>query len=416
MALRIPEEQVDWRTKGLWLPGARLPAAEFVAAGYDIFTGPFSWPLLVLDRDAVAHNVTTMADYTARHGLAFVPHGKTTMAPRLFEQQLDAGAWGITLAAASQVLTARGFGVPRIFLANELLDPLALRWVIAERERDPDFELLFYLDSADGLGAISAALAEVTGDRPLEVVIELGHAHGRTGVRTVAEVVELARAAAAVPRLAVAGVSGYEGGLPTVAEARGFLGTLREAAEALVAFDLVRPGPVVVSAGGSAYFDAVTDVLAGDWLAKRETLVLLRSGSYITHDDGFYREMTPFNRIGAEGSLIPALTVWAQVTSTPEPGLALVAMGKRDAPYDEGLPVPKTLRRADGGVESAAEFTVLRFNDQHAYLDTSGGPAPRPGDLIAFGISHPCTAFDKWRVVPMLDADHRVVDLIHTYF
>ncbi|BCJ27425.1 alanine racemase [Actinocatenispora sera] len=416
MALRIPEESIDWRTKGLWLPGARLPAAEFVAAGYDIFTGPFSWPLLVLDRDAVAHNVATMADYTARHGLGFAPHGKTTMAPRLFEQQLDAGAWGITLAAASQVLTARGFGVPRIFLANELLDPLALRWVIAERERDPEFEFLFYVDSAAGLDAISAALAEVTGDRPLEVVIELGHAHGRTGVRTVAEIVELARAAAEVPRLAVAGVAGYEGGLPTVAEARGFLGTLREAAEALVAFDLVRPGPVVVSAGGSAYFDAVTEVLAGDWLAKRELLVLLRSGSYITHDDGFYREMTPFNRIGAEGSLIPALTVWAQVTSTPEPGLALVAMGKRDAPYDEGLPVPKTLRRADGATESAAGFSVLRFNDQHAYLDTSGGPSPRPGDLIAFGISHPCTAFDKWRVVPMLDADHRVVDLIHTYF
>lgn len=416
MALRIPAEHVDWRTKGLWLPGARLPAAEFVAAGYDIFTGPFSWPLLVLDRDAVAHNVATMADYTARHGLAFAPHAKTTMAPRLFEQQLDAGAWGLTLAAASQVLTARGFGVPRIFLANELLDPLALRWVIAERERDPSFEFLFYVDSQLGLDAIAAALAEVTGDRPVEVVVELGHAHGRTGVRTVAEVVSLARSAAEVPRLAVAGVSGYEGGLSTVEEARGFLGTLREAAEALVAFDLVRPGPVVVSAGGSAYFDVVADVLSGDWLAKRELLVLLRSGSYVTHDDGTYRTRTPFNRIGAEGSLIPALTVWAQVTSTPEPGLALVAMGKRDAPYDEGLPIPKTLRRADGTTESAAELSVLRFNDQHAYLDTSAGPTPQPGDLIAFGISHPCTAFDKWRVIPMLDADHRVVDLIHTYF
>lgn len=416
MALSVPEEYVDRRTKGLWLPSSRMPAAEFAAAGYDIFTGPFTWPLLVLKRDAVAHNVSTMADYTARHGLAFAPHGKTTMAPRLFEQQLDAGAWGITVAAASQAMAARSFGVPRLFLANELLDPLALRWVIAERERDPSFDFLFYVDSTDGLAAIAAALDEVTGERPLEVVVELGHAHGRTGVRTVAEVVSLAREAARIPRLAVAGVSGYEGGLSTVEEARAYLGTLREAAEALVAFDLVRDGQVVVSAGGSAYFDTVAEVLGGQWLATRDLLVLLRSGSYITHDDGFYREKTPFNRIGGEGELIPALEVWAQVTSTPEPGLALVAMGKRDAPYDEGLPVPKTIRRADGSVDSAEALTVLRFNDQHAYLDTAGGPEVRPGDLIAFGISHPCTAFDKWRVVPMVDADYRVVDLIHTYF
>ena len=88
MALRIPDEYVDWRTKGLWLPGTRMSAAEFAAARHDIFTGPFSWPLLVLDRDAMAHNVATMADYTARHGLAFAPHGKTTMAPQLFARQL----------------------------------------------------------------------------------------------------------------------------------------------------------------------------------------------------------------------------------------------------------------------------------------------------------------------------------------
>lgn len=407
MTLSIPDEYVDWATKGLWLPDRRLPASELVAAGYDIFTGPFSFPLLTLRRDALAHNISTMARYAERHGMRLAPHGKTSMTPALYAAQLDAGAWGITLATANQVLTARGFGVPRIVLANELFEPAALRWLVAEAERDPDFEFLCWIDSVEGVEAIRAALSDVPGERDFTVLVELGHADGRTGVRTVPEAVSLARTAAAVPRLSVAGVAGYEGGLPTVDAATEYLGALRDAAVGVA--DLVA-GPVLVSAGGSAYFDAVAGVLAGDWQPAHT--VLLRSGSYVTHDDGFYAEHTPFNRTG-EATLRPAFELWARVVSTPEPGLALVAMGKRDAPFDEGMPIPRVVRRGDGGVEDATALRVTKLNDQHAYL---AGPSPRPGDLVGFGISHPCTAFDKWRVIPVVDDDHRVVDLVHTYF
>jgi D-serine deaminase-like pyridoxal phosphate-dependent protein len=399
MALTIPDEYVDWRTKGLWLPGGRLRASEFAAARYDIFTGPFSWPLMVLKRDAMQHNLTTMAEYCRRHGLLLAPHGKTSMAPKLFQTQLAAGAWGITLATANQVLTARGFGVPRIFLANE-----------------PEFEFVCYVDSAAGVEALRAALAEVTGVRDFAVVVELGHPGGRTGVRSIGEVVELARAASAVPRLSVLGVAGYEGGLSTVEEASAYLRTLRDAALALADAGALEPdGQLLVSAGGSAYFDAVTDVLAGPWPAGRQTRVLLRSGAYLTHDDGFYAEKTPFNRVD-EGALRPAFEIWAQVVSTPEPGLALVGMGKRDAPFDEGLPVVKMLRRQDGNAMPATTAQVRKLNDQHAYLDISDLAPVTPGDLICFGISHPCTAFDKWRVLPMVDERYHVVELIHTYF
>ena len=405
--MRVPDGYVDWATKGLWLPGGRMPDAELIAAGHDIFTGPFSFPLLTLNRDALAHNISTMAGYAARHGMRLAPHGKTTMAPALYAAQLAAGAWGITLATANQVLVARSLGVPRIVLANELFEPAALRWLAAERERDPDFEFLCWIDSAEGIEAIRAALADVPGDRDFTVLVELGHADGRTGVRTVPDAIALARTASAVPRLSVAGVAGYEGGLPTVDAATDYLAALRDAAIGVA--DLAA-GPVLVSAGGSAYFDAVADVLAADWQPAHT--VLLRSGSYVTHDDGFYAEHTPFNRTG-EATLRPAFELWARVVSTPEPGLALVAMGKRDAPFDEGLPVPRLLRRNDGSVEDGTALRVTKLNDQHAYLS---GPSPRPGDLVAFGISHPCTAFDKWRVIPVVDGDHRVVDLVHTYF
>lgn len=417
MSLTIPAEYVDRRTKGLWLADRRLSAADFASAGHQLFDGPFSWPLMVLDRDALTHNIATMAGYAARHGMLLAPHGKTSMAPKLFDAQLDAGAWGITLATAGQVLTARGFGVRRLFLANELLDSTALRWAVAERERDPDFEFLCYVDSQAGIDAIAAALSDVGGRRDFTVLVELGHADGRTGVRTVDEVVALARAAAAVPRLSVVGVSGYEGGLPTVAAATDYLHNLRRAVTAVVEAGAVAPDAVVtVSAGGSAYFDAVADVLPGDWLPGRQLRVLLRSGAYLTHDDGFYAAKTPFNRVPDAGALRPAFQLWAQVSSTPEPELAIVAAGKRDAPYDEGLPIAKWVRRADGSTVDASGARVVKLNDQHLYLDVADGPDLVPGDLLCFGISHPCTTFDKWRVVPVVDADHRVVDLIHTYF
>jgi D-serine deaminase-like pyridoxal phosphate-dependent protein len=407
-------EQVDARTKGFWLPGGPVPVAEFAAARHPLFGGPFSWPVLVLKRDALAHNAATMAAFCAGHGLALAPHGKTSMAPALFRSQLAAGAWGITLATANQLLVARDAGVSRLFLANELLDSRALRWLVAEREADPAFEFYSYVDSAAGVEALRGA---VTGaGRDFTVVVELGYPGGRTGVRTVAEAGELARLAASVPGIAVAGVAGYEGGLSTVDEAAAYLRSLREAAAA-VAPVVPADRPVLVSAGGSAYFDTVAAELPGPLPDGRAVWPLLRSGAYLTHDDGFYREKTPFRRLG-NGWLEPALEVWAQVTSVPEPGLVLVGMGKRDAPFDEGLPVPKLVRRAGatGDPEPLDGVTLTKLNDQHAYLSAPAGMALAPGDLIGFGISHPCTAFDKWRVIPVVDAGYRVTDLVPTYF
>jgi D-serine deaminase-like pyridoxal phosphate-dependent protein len=44
----------------------------------------------------------------------------------------------------------------------------------------------------------------------------------------------------------------------------------------------------------------------------------------------------------------------------------------------------------------------------------------RIGDVVRLGLSHPCTAFDKWRLVPVItdhtQPDPYVVDLIHTFF
>ena len=399
-ALDTADEPVDWRAKGFWLPTGTFDAT----AAPGLFDGGFTWPVMVLRRAAAEANIATMAAYCARHGLDFAPHVKTTMAPGLIAAQLDAGAWGITVATANQALVLRRLGVPRVFLANQVLDPTALRWIAVENAGSA--EVYFQVDSVAGVAAAAAALDQ--SDGLLRVFAELGHPSGRTGCRTIADLEIVARAAAAVDRLELVGVTAYEGTLSDEASVDAFLDRVAEAATAVSG---LLPTPALVSAGGSAWFDRVVAKLRPDELGR----VILRSGASVTHDDGYYRAKTPFHRIPDEGPLAAALEVWAQVTSMPEPGLAVVGMGKRDAPFDEGLPVVLDVRR-DGEITPITGLTVTKLMDQHVYVSVDVDVDLRVGDLLRFGISHPCTAFDKWRHIPVVDDDHRVVDVLHTYF
>jgi D-serine deaminase-like pyridoxal phosphate-dependent protein len=402
--LEIPGERVDWRTKGFWLPEGSMSAAEVAVARPGLFDGGFTWPAMVLRRDAAEANIATMAAYAARHDLDFAPHAKTAMAPALMARQLDAGAWGLTVATANQALVVRRLGVPRVFIANEVLDPVVLRWL----SEPADWEVYFQVDSLAGVEAAATAAGATGG--VLRVFAELGHPGGRTGVRTLNDLEIVARAAAAADGLELVGVTGYEGQLPDQAAVDAFLDRLAEGTKALSAAGLLPERPLV-SAGGSAWFDRVVERLASAGVGR----VILRSGASVTHDDGYYAEKTPFHRIPAEGPLAAALEVWAQVTSTPEPGLAIVGMGKRDAPFDEGLPVVHDIRRS-GVIEPISGLTVTKMNDQHTYLAVAPDIEVVPGDLLRFGISHPCTAFDKWRAMPVVDEDRRVVDVLFTYF
>jgi D-serine deaminase-like pyridoxal phosphate-dependent protein len=396
--LTIPDEPIDWRAKGFWSPDGVTTAAQVADTKPSIFDGGFTWPLLVVKQSAVEANIATMAAYCARHGMDFAPHAKTTMAPPLIAAQLDAGAWGLTVATPNQALVLRRLGVSRILIANEVLDPTALRWLAAENARGA--EIYFQVDSVAGVRAAEAALGSTDG--VLRVLVELGHSGGRAGARTVNDLEIVARAAAGVERLEVAGVTGYEGQLEEGPAVDAFLDRLADGVRALSAAGLLPDRPIV-SAGGSAWFDRVVARLSTAGLGR----LILRSGASVTHDDGYYREKTPFNRVPDEGPLVAALEMWAQVISTPEPGLALVGMGKRDAPFDEGLPVVLT---------PASGLTVTKLNDHHTYLAVACDVEVAPGDLIRFGLSHPCTAFDKWREIPLVDDDLRVVDVLHTYF
>ncbi|MFI6444779.1 alanine racemase [Kitasatospora sp. NPDC050543] len=429
----LADEPLDWRFKALPPAAWGLTVREYLATGPTL--ADFGTPLLTLDAGALGHNVRTMADWCAKAGVALTPHGKTTMAPALWQAQLAAGSHGITLANLPQVRVARAFGVDRILLANSLLDPAGLAWIAAELAADPSFAFVCWVDSVESVQLMDQALRAAGVQQQVEVLIELGGPGGRTGARGEQTAMAIAFEVLASTRLNLVGVGGYEGALAhdatpaALGSVRHYLRELAGLHEQLEAASLYGTGEPIVTAGGSAYFDLVTEELAPLATEVPGTKVILRSGAYVAHDDGFYRGISPLARgAGAAGvgdqdtasPLRPALHGWARVVSHPEPQLSLLDAGRRDLPFDDGLPEPQLVRTPEGARSLAGSGAhISALNDQHAFLRGAGEHAP-VGAVLRLGISHPCTAFDKWTMIPVLDdadsPDPRVVDLVRTFF
>ncbi|HZE40425.1 MAG TPA: alanine racemase [Stackebrandtia sp.] len=396
VALRaLDNERLDWRYKAI-APGARVvTVAEWLRARPRL--SQLGTPVMTLDADALSHNIDAMARWCRDNGLGHAPHGKTSMAPQIWSRQLEAGAGAITVANAAQLAVARAFGVPRVIVANELPNPDVVRWAARGGE---------VTCFADSVATVSMMDQALRGDgTSIAVCVELGGRDGRAGVRDYDAARKVAATIRSAPGLRLVGVSGYEGALThgtgpaDLATVDGFLGQLRALFESL-SFETDTP---MLTVGGSQYVDQVAERLG--FLGGCPSRTVLRAGSYVTHDDGLYARVTPAARGGAGPDLRAALRLHATVLSMPEPGLAILDAGRRDLPFDAGMPLPLDLPGA----------TVTDLNDQHAFLrgDLTDLTV---GTRVRLGISHPCTAFDKWSLIPVLDADDVVIDAIRTFF
>jgi D-serine deaminase-like pyridoxal phosphate-dependent protein len=409
---------IDGTSKGMPSVPDPVPLLEAGAQGWTL--DDLEPPFVVIRRSALEHNVSLMAGYCDEHRVSIAPHGKTTMAPQLWRRQLDAGAWGITAATAAQARVMRAAGVPRILVANPLTDAAAIRWA-AHDLRDDGNELACYVDSERGVDLLEAVLAEETPARPVSVLLELGHAGGRTGCRGAREALGVARRVATSPNLQLAGVAGYEGTIghdrepATLEEVRRYLAELRALGTRLRELDLLSSSSFV-SVGGSVFFDLVVDELGGG-RSEGAMPVLLRAGGYVVHDVGMYERSSPFAHRAVESRFRNAIEVWGAVLSTPEDGLAIVGLGRRDVSFDQGLPRVLAARPVDGGVnklDGAVQAAAL--DDQHLYCRVRADTRLRAGDLVACGISHPCSMLDRWRFLPVVDDDDAVVEVVATFF
>lgn len=412
--------------KGLGSLDHALDAESIASLGWNLLKEDLSLPAAVLYRDKLEHNLRWMQQFMDAYGARLAPHGKTTMAPRLFEMQLEGGAWGITLATAHQTVVAYRHGVRRVLMANQLVGKQNMA-AIAELLQDPGFSYYCLVDSAelvDQLGAFFSA----RGLR-LQVLLELGPMGGRTGVRDEAQLESVLSALSRWSQtILLSGVEIYEGVLSDEPSVRAFLERAVDVTRRLAAGSRFQHAPILLSGAGSLWYDVVAEVFTAAGFGDGVEIVL-RPGCYLTHDVGAYRaaqarilEHNPVARRMRSG-LVPALHVWAYVHSVPEQGRAIVGLGRRDAAFDSGLPTPALYFRPGepSPVPAPPHWSLAKLMDQHAYLETSNAAISsldclRPGDMIGFDISHPCLTFDKWRVLPILDSEYRVVDLAQTFF
>ncbi len=405
-------------TKGVPPQGEGVAIRDVGAQGWSLLDGTIPMPAAVVRASALARNLAAFQDYIDRAGVKLAPHGKTSMCPQLFDRQLRAGAWGMTVATYAQARTALRFGVKTLLIANELVGETEIR-ALAGVE---DAQILSLVDSLAGVERMEAILQSAGVRKSFGVLVELGMTGGRTGARGLDSAVTLARRVAQSPVLSLAGVEGYEGLIVTgdaiadAARVDAFLDDLLRLFDACRAEDLFSGEPIL-SAGGSAYFDLVARGLKTDGVTT-----ILRSGCYLTHDTGFYRKLLDHVGeravLGPAPALTPALEVWAQVVSRPEPGLILVNAGRRDLSDDAGLPKVETWMRPGKGAapQPAAGWQFFRMNDQHGYIHVPDDSAVAIGDYVTMSISHPCTTFDRWPLLLEVDDDYRIVGALKTFF
>lgn len=424
----IQDMVVEAGTKGLPVNFDTIRLGDIGKMGWQLHSD-LQLPAAVLRRSALDNNGDWMRRFAAHFGVALCPHGKTTMAPQLFDRQLRDGAWGLSCASIGHLRLYRRFGVPRIIFANQIVSPQAALWFAQALAQDPDFDAPIFVDSIAGADLLADAARAAGLDRPIPILIEVGSVAGRTGVRGAGEALALARHIDRTDGVTVTGVATFEGIVAGRTDREmepnviALLDETARAAEAIGREGLFDPSrTVILSAGGSRFFDlAALRLRAVD--VGAETQMVLRSGCYISHDADHYE--VAFERMlertgtgGIDGRLLNALEVWAEIQSWPELGWMFANAGKRDLSYDADLPRVLMTWRGQGPAVAAPQgrFEVQKLSDQHAHVAVQGLPELSIGDQLGFGVSHPCTTFDKWRILYEVDDDDRVVDAIATFF
>jgi D-serine deaminase-like pyridoxal phosphate-dependent protein len=407
MEQNFKKQTIEISNKGFPLNSYGKTVDQFLSTKPNILTSRFQFPIMVLKDKALKHNIDRMARFCKSVGAELAPHVKTTMSPQIAQMQVDAGAFALTIANFWQAEIFRSFGFKKLIIANEVLDPSAIA-AISELNGKQAAEIIFYVDSLAGLEIVKKHTSK---DGIQNLFIEIGTDNGRGGIRDLDLVTTIAKYISEDPRLKLRGVTGFEGAVPNAARTSAGEDSVTKFCQKIVAaannaFPYKSESEFIISAGGSAYFEIVASELNK---FDKPKILLLRSGGYVTHDSRYYEEIYPFR--DSDDLLIPAIEVWAQVISAPEKDFGVLNLGKRDIGCDLHNPIPvakysNKLSKFSGEIE--------KLNDQHGFMRSKEEFVV--SELIGLGISHPCTTFDKWRLIPLVNDNYDVVDCIHTFF
>ena len=400
--------------------------------GWNILAEEVSFPVAVLNDKVLEKNAQWMQTFSDIAKVKLAPHGKTTMAPELFKLQQQMGCWGISLATVPQVITAYQHGIKRIILANQLIGRHHFE-LISALLKEGDLEFYCFVDSIENARALGEYFSgkKIT----LNILLEIGVIGGRCGWRDTSKIEQLCDAIKEYEVLNISGLSFYEGvihGKNAIHEIVCFIHNVKSLAAQLQNKGIAQSAQFIITGAGSAWYDVVAKELTNNDEDSNYT-VIIRPGCYLIHDTGIYQDAQQIVMQRSElvaqlacedtGELTSSLEIWAYVHSIPEPGLAIIGLGKRDVAFDAGLPTPSLyFRPTNGSTENSRptkadpNWQVVKVMDQHCMMTIPNDAKLLPGDLISFSTSHPCLTMDKWRLIGLVDDNFVIKKQIATYF
>ena len=395
---------LDDRIRGVPPGTTALPASAVAERNWRPADGAMALPVLTLDEAAFVHNRDLMLGYVSAKGVAIAPHAKTPMSPVLARSLVEGGAWGTTVADIRQASVMLRAGLSRLILANEVGGAGGAQRLAALAAARPEAELYVFAETSSRRSRRSRGVAR---PRRTAEVARVGRSRRWAGWSARSPM----RKPSSRRRWLAAEGSYWPASRPT--EGLVVQSTQEETDAAIAAlFALTvstlrdvraRVGPderLVVTAGGSAFFDRAIAELQPTVAADGRAILVICSGAIFFHDHGVYdRALAALDArdgfrpgdtvVSARRAFRPALRVWAEVLSRPGTDLAICGMGMRDVSSDQGFPIVLRVHRDGRPLPAVAGGRVVKLNDQHAFLALEPGDDVRLGDVIEFGISHP---------------------------
>ncbi len=302
-------------------------------------------PALVVDLDALEHNLDLMANAVRGSGLALRPHAKSHKCPDIAKAQVARGAVGVCCQKVDEASAFVAAGIADVLVTNEIVAPSKITRLAALAQAATVGVLV---DDARVIADLSAAAVQAGGT--LHVYVEVDVGAGRCGVAPGPAAVPLAQAAASAPGLRFKGLHAYQGAaqhLRRPEERRAAIGR---------ASDLAAQTKSLIEAAGIAC-PVITGAGTGTWQLERDSRVYteLQPGSYVFMDADYGRNALAPDEHAFENSLY----VLSTVMSVPARERAVVDAGLKALSVDSGLPVVHVRR----GV------TYAKASDEHGVLD-----------------------------------------------
>jgi D-serine deaminase-like pyridoxal phosphate-dependent protein len=323
-------------------------------------------PALVLDLDALEHNIANLAEHAVRNGYKLRPVAKVHKSVEIARRQMAAGAIGQCCATLAEAEIMVAAGIPGVFLFTSVATPGKIARLARLASEAKDF--LLAVDDSDNVETIGEAARAAGATVRMLVDIEIGGR--RTGLADVDAALALAERIARHDSLVYCGIQGYDGTLQsTVSFAeRSALQARRAEIVSGVVDRLTRAGlpPEVVTGGGtgSHAIDAAQGVFTE-----------VQAGSYIFLDANYADtdmradEARPFR---------PSLFVRTTVISAAQRGFVVTDAGIKEFARD-GLASPRPVRGAPKG----ARYAIV--GDDMGRIDFAG-----PTDSLPVGHAIEC--------------------------